>query len=185
MASPRFHKSEAVIDTSCLQCLLNLEDSFPTYKLFRALSLRYYAIHIPQHVWNEIVRRGRRRSQLQRLLREYSFFARCDSGDDHSARLLYDKQTNPKASIDRGEAEAIIQARERGISEVLIDERKGRRIAAAHTLTPKGIVGLIVEFKRNDIIPAARPLFDECHRTGFRLGKNLIDRALRELGELS
>jgi hypothetical protein len=83
MASPRFHKSEAVIDTSCLQCLLNLEDSFPSYKLFRALSLRYYAIHIPQHVWNELVRRGRRRSQLQRLLREYSFFARCDIGDDH------------------------------------------------------------------------------------------------------
>jgi len=33
--SPRFVRSEAVIDSSCLQCLLALDLSFPDYKLFR------------------------------------------------------------------------------------------------------------------------------------------------------
>lgn len=183
MPAPRFRKSEAVIDSSCLQCLLTLEKSFPAYKLFRALSLRYYAIHIPRHVWSETARHGRRRAQLQRLLDDYPFFKRCHVGDDHKARLLYDKLTNPLARIDRGEAEAIIQAQERGISQVLIDERRGRQIAKAHTLTPKGIVGLIKDFRRNEVIPAARPLFEECKRTGFRLKNQLIDEALRDLCE--
>jgi len=184
MPSSRFLKSQAVIDTSCLQCLMELELSFPKYGLLRALSLRYYAIHIPQHVWNEIARHGRRRSQLQRLLKDYPFFRRCSVGDDYNAKLLYDRQTNPKARIDRGEAEAIIQAREREISEVLIDEKKGRRIAQAHTLNPRGIVGIIKEFKLNEIIPEAAPLFEECRRNRFRLPEREVEEVLREIGEL-
>ena len=181
--SPRFVRSEAVIDSSCLQCLLALDLSFPDYKLFCALSLRYYTVHIPRHVWNEVARHGHRRSHLRRLLREYPFFVRCHVGDDHNARLLYDRRTNPKARIDRGEAETIIQARERGVSGVLIDERKGRKIAQAHTLNPRGIVGLIKEFKLNDIIPEARPLFEECKRIRFWLDDKLIESVLREIGE--
>ncbi len=172
-----------VIDSSCLRCLLALDISFPDYKVFGALSLRYYAVHIPQPVWNEIARIGRRRSQLQRLLRDYPFFSRCTVNNDHDARLLYDRLTDPHAPIDRGEAEAIIQARERGISEVLIDEKKGRRIAQAHTLNPRGIVGLIREFKLNEVIPQARPLFEECKRNRFWLDESLIEDVLKETGE--
>jgi predicted nucleic acid-binding protein len=181
--SPRFVRSEAVIDTSCLQCLMMLERSFPRYNLLRALSLRYYSIHIPQHVWNEIVRHGRRRRQLQQLLKTHPFFIRCNVGDPYTARLLFDKQRNPNAKIDRGEAEAIIQARERGISDVLIDEKQGRKIAEAHTLNPKGVIGLICEFKQSEIVPEARPLFVKCKHMGFRLKDALVNETLHLLGE--
>jgi predicted nucleic acid-binding protein len=147
MASSQFRKSEAVIDTSCLQCLMQLDSAFPEYRLLRALTLRYYAIYIPKQVWNEFARHGHRRAQLQRLRKNHSIFKQCTIGDDHSARLLYDRQTNPKAQIDRGEAEAIIQARERGISDVLMDEKRGRKIAEAHTLEPRGVIGIIKELK--------------------------------------
>jgi len=163
---------------------MELDVSFPKYRLLQALSLRYYAIHIPRHVWNEIVRHGRRRSQLQQLLKDYPFFKRCSVGDDHNAKLLYDRQTNPQAPIDRGEAETIIQARERGISDVLIDEKRGRKIAQAHTLSPRGIVGLIREFRLNEVIPEAGPLFEQCKRNRFRLPKSEVEKVLREVGEL-
>src|SRR5205823_4847564 len=65
----------------------------------------------------------------------------------------------------------------------LIDERKGRKIAQAHTLNPRGIVGLIKEFKLNEIIPEARPLFEECKRIRFWLDDKLIESVLREIGE--
>ena len=185
MPRSRFEKSEAVIDSSCLICLIMLDQNFPRYGLLNALSLRYYVVHIPQHVWNEVGRKGRKRYSLKRLAQRHQFFRKCDVGSQHDARLLYDRQTNPIAPIDRGEAEAIIQARERGISEVLIDEQRGRQIAEAHTLTPKGIVGLIKDFKLNDIIPEARPLFEKCKRSGFRLKDKLVEDALREIGELT
>jgi predicted nucleic acid-binding protein len=183
MSRSRFVRSQAVIDASCLQCLLMLDVLFPAYRLLRALSLRYDKIHIPQHVWNEIVRHGHRRTQIHKLLEDYRFFKRCNVLNDHDAKLLYDRHTNPEAPIDRGEAEAIIQARECGISEVLMDEKRGRQIAEAHTLNPKGVIGLIKDFKLNDIIPEARPLFEECKRMGFRLKDRLVNEALREMGE--
>lgn len=104
-------------------------------------------------------------------------------GSQHEAKLLYDKQTNPKAAIHRGEAEVIIQAREREVSEILIDERKGTSIARAHNLNPRGIVGLIREFKLSGVIPEARPLFEECKRNRFWLPKTLIEDLLKEVGE--
>lgn len=183
MPRSRFQKSEAVIDASCLLCMLALNRAFPGYDLLNALSLRYYSVHIPQHVWNEVSRKGRTRRSLKRVIAKYPFFQRCSVGSQHDAKLLYDRQTNPRARIDRGEAETIIQARERGISEVLIDERRGTMMALAHNLNPRGIVGIIREFKLNDIIPEARPLFDACRQNRFWLSDKLIEEVLRETGE--
>lgn len=183
MARRRFAKSKAVIDTSCLRCLLLLDLSFPQYNLFRALFLRYYTVHIPQFVWNEISRKGHKRGQLNRTLRRHPFLKRCNVIDEYAAQLLYDIKRNPNALIDRGEAEAIIQAREIGASEVLIDEGRGRGIAQAHSLNVKGVIGLIRDFKLSGIISEARPLFEECQRHGFWIGNRLLRQVLKEIGE--
>lgn len=183
MPRSRFVKSKAVIDTSCLQCLLLLDLSFPQYNLFRALFLRYQSVHIPQYVVNEISRKGRKRGQLNRTLQNYPSLKKCNVVDDYAAQLLYDRKRNPTAPINRGEAEAIIQAREIGASEVLIDERKGSKIAQAHSLSVKGILGLIKEFKLNGIIPEAKPLFEECRRHGFWIADELLKQVLKEIEE--
>lgn len=179
----RFQKSEAVIDSSCLVCMMVLNREFPRYQLINALSLRYDKVYIPQHVWNEVGRKSRTRGSLKRLLSKHPFFRRCNVGSEHDAKLLYDRLTNPHARIDRGEAETIVQARDRGISEVLIDERKGTAMATAHNLSPRGIVGIIRELKRNDIIPEARPLFEACRKNRFWLSDALVQEVLEELEE--
>ena len=183
MPRSRFEKSEVVIDSSCLRCMLVLNRVFPQYRLFNALALRYYVVHIPHHVWNEVGRKGHTRGPLKRLVQRHQIFQRCDVGSQHRAKLLYDRQTNPRAPIHRGEAETIIQAQELGISEVLMDERKGTKIALAHSLNPRGIVGLIREFTLNGVIPEARPLFEECKRNRFWLDDELIESVLKETGE--
>lgn len=183
MPRSRFVKLKAVIDTSCLRCLLLLDLSFPQYNLFRALFLRYYSVHIPRHVVNEISRKGRKRGQLNRVLQQYPSLMKCNVLDQYAAQLLYDRKRNPGATIDRGEAEAIIQAREIGAAEVLIDERQGTKIAQAHSLSVKGVLGLIKEFKLNGIIPEAKPLFEECRRHGFWIADELFNRILEEIGE--
>lgn len=114
MPHKRFGRLGAVTDSSFLRCLLLLDFAFPQYRLPRALQLRYQVVHIPQHVWNEVVRRGRKRSQLQQLVKDYPFFKKCEVLEPYDAQLLYDRKSNPEAPIDRGEAEAIIQARQLG-----------------------------------------------------------------------
>ena len=183
MARRRFLKQQAVIDSSCLRCLMFLDLAFPQFRLPRALQLRYEGIHIPTFVWNEVARRGRKRPQLQKLVKDHSFFRRCSVLNPHDAQLLYDLRLNPDAPIDRGEAEAIIQARELAITNILIDERRGTRIARAHSLNARGTVGLVKEFKQIGIISEARPLFEECLRQKFWIDDELLSETLKELGE--
>ena len=183
MPRRRFLRLQAVTDSSCLQCLILLDLSFPSLAVVRGLQLRYEIIHIPDHVWNEVGRRNRRRFQLRKFVRDHPFFKRCSLTNPYDSRLLYDRRTNPEARIDRGEAEAIIQARERGLTDVLIDERKGTRIAKAHSLNPRGVLGLIQELTLLGIVEKAKPLIDECRRYGFWLDDDLVASVLRELGE--
>jgi hypothetical protein len=40
----------------------------------------------------------------------------------------------------------------RGVLEVLIDDKEGRKIATRHTLTVRGTLGVLIEFKKLDIV---------------------------------
>lgn len=183
MPRRQFLRLQAVIDSSCLQCLLLLDFAFPGLAIARGLQLHYETIHIPDHVWNEVGRRSRRRFQLRKFVRNHPFFKRCSITNPHDSKLLYDRRTNPEARIHRGEAEAIIQARERGLTEILIDERRGTSIAKAHSLNPRGVLGLIKELKLLGIIEEPRPLVEECRRHGFWLNDELVASALKEMEE--
>lgn len=180
---PRFVISEAVIDTSCLRCLLHLDFSLD-FDIFRALSLRYNKVLIPRHVWREASRKGRSRLRLQRLLQDYSFLKKCSVTNAVRCQLLYDCKLSPDAALNQGEAEAIIQASEREVSDILIDERKGRLMAQRHSLNVKGILGLLVDFKRMGFIPDVKPLIEKLKRDiDFRIGEEILNQALEEIGE--
>ncbi len=62
--------------------------------------------------------------------------------------------------LDKGEAEAIALALELGADQVLIDERRGRRIAARLNLRYTGILGILVEAKNRRLISEVKPLLD-------------------------
>lgn len=86
--------------------------------------------------------------------------------------------------VDGGEAEAIELAKELHADLLLIDERKGRRLAVAEGVSVIGLLGVVVLAKRRGLIPSARDLIAGLRdQAGFYLSRDLVDRALASVGE--
>ena len=175
---PRPRPATVVLDTSCLLCLLHLD-------LLPKLILRYSAVYLPIHLLHEARRRGKSRYPLKSVLKSYPFLKRCKVGDEHEARLLYDPHLEPDIPIHQGEAEVIIQARERQAAEVIIDDSDGREVATRHSLNVRGTVRLLIELRRAEIIrQEIRPLVEKCRTDlGFRISDDVLDQILKEIGE--
>jgi len=83
-----------------------------------------------------------------------------------------------------GEAEAIAMAIEQDQALLLMDERRGRRIARGTGLRVIGVLGILVASKRKGFIGAVRPLLDALvSDAGFWVGQDLYARVLRDAGE--
>jgi predicted nucleic acid-binding protein len=79
--------------------------------------------------------------------------------------------------LDDGEADAISLAKERGISNVLIDEYRGRKIATAEgllVLPTLAVLELAAERNLLDLPSTVEAL----RRTSYRVRKEMIDAAL-------
>lgn len=89
--------------------------------------------------------------------------------------------------LDRGEAETIALAIELNADLVLLDEKIGRKLAQRHGLKVAGILGMLVEAKSKQIIPAIKPELDSLTtEAGFfinpALRADILDLA-NELGD--
>ncbi|CCI21527.1 conserved hypothetical protein [Microcystis aeruginosa PCC 9808] len=86
--------------------------------------------------------------------------------------------------LDKGEAEAIALALELGADQVLIDERRGRRIAARLNLRYTGILGILVEAKNRGLISEVKPLLDALiNQAGFWVAAPLYSSVLQIVDE--
>lgn len=86
--------------------------------------------------------------------------------------------------MDEGAAEAIVLAEEVRADLLLIDERRGRRLAQQRGLPVLGLLGLVLIAKRRALIPSARQLLRRLHQeAGVFLDADLRERALRTVGE--
>jgi uncharacterized protein len=87
-------------------------------------------------------------------------------------------------SLDPGEAAAIALAFELNADRLLIDERLGRIIATQYNIKIRGILGILVNAKDQELIPDIQPILDRLiQEAGFRVSQALYDRTLREAGE--
>lgn len=86
--------------------------------------------------------------------------------------------------LDLGEAEAIALALELKADRLLIDERRGRLVAARLNLGYIGILGILVEAKSQKLIPAVKPLLDTLRdRAGFWIAAPLYNSVLQLVEE--
>ena len=91
-----------------------------------------------------------------------------------------------REELDPGEAEAIIVAAELEAGLLLVDEKRGRRIAMDRGLKVTGLLGVLAEAKERGLIPRCQPVLDDMIRiAGFWIGDDLRSRYLRSLNELN
>ncbi len=100
-----------------------------------------------------------------------------------SVQRVIDLQTN-QSGIDQGEAEAMVLAQELEATLLLIDERRGRAVAEMLGLNVTGLLGVLLQAKRNNFIAAVKPLLDQLIQIGdFRVSRELYDTVLALAGE--
>ncbi|WP_019503028.1 DUF3368 domain-containing protein [Pseudanabaena sp. PCC 6802] len=86
--------------------------------------------------------------------------------------------------LDIGEAEAIALALEVHADWVLIDERRGRLLAASLKLRYTGILGILVEAKSQGLIAKVKPLLDALsNEAGFWVAEPLYKHILQLVNE--
>jgi predicted nucleic acid-binding protein len=89
------------------------------------------------------------------------------------------------AELDRGEASVIAGAKALGVRNVLIDERKARRIASAvFGLTVRGSAGLLLEAKRRGLIPVVRPCLESMISGGYFISDAVVAACVAAAGEI-
>ena len=114
------------------------------------------------------------RDQLIEVLSQARIHPRQSSPD----RLLH-------TELDEGEAAVISAAMRLGLSAVILDERKARRIASrVYGLEVKGSAGLLVEAKNRGMIESVKPHLEGMIEGGYFLGPNLVAACLAAAGEV-
>lgn len=98
-------------------------------------------------------------------------------------------QTAPNAELTvhlhPGEAEAILFAQELRADALIMDERRGRQMAAGRGITVVGVFGLLRESYRRGLIQNPLELAAQLRASGFRASLALVRRFEEQIHELS
>ena len=87
-------------------------------------------------------------------------------------------------NIDLGEAEAIILSIELKADLLLMDERRGRAVASSYGLNVTGLLGVLLQAKKQGLIPAIKPLIDRLiAQADFRVTPQLYAIVLQSADE--
>ncbi|MDL1976123.1 MAG: DUF3368 domain-containing protein [Deltaproteobacteria bacterium] len=130
-------------------------------------------IYIPREVYDEL--KSKKAPGYQEIDAPY-FQVREIQGAPYIGFLLHD--------LDRGEAEAILLAKELQADTLIIDERIGYAIAKAQGLHVIGTLTVLLMAKEHGLISTVKPLLDEMIRKGRWYSQFVYKDFLKKIGEL-
>jgi predicted nucleic acid-binding protein len=129
---------------------------------------------IPEAVYDELVGKGQQRPGAVEVERAEWIRRRAISDQTAIAHL--------PSTLHTGERHAILLAQELGLG-LLIDERRGRRIAAERGVEVFGSLWILAEAKRRGIITQTRPLVVSMQADGYWIDEDLLRLFFQQLGE--
>ncbi|PHS36912.1 MAG: hypothetical protein COB07_11860 [Sulfurovum sp.] len=131
------------------------------------LSNLFMKIYIPSTVYKEI--------SVKKEIALPSFMAVVEVEESNDLTLL-------RKLLDDGESEAIVLAKEMKLG-LIIDEKKGRKIAVNYGVEIIGLLGLIyLNIKKGHMTEDSAKLFlDEALAHGYRINKKLILQMFKSL----
>ena len=111
----------------------------------------YGEITIPEAVFQEIT--SDNLPGCQEVTSLSWFIKKAITNKDETASLAME--------LDTGEAEAITLSLELKAGLLLIDERKGKLVADRFAVKNVGVLGILLEAKKKNLIKAVKPLLDD------------------------
>ena len=144
--------------------------------LLRLLPSQFDEVLIPDVVLSECTAQARRPG-AQAIL------AAKDAGILGAAPVPEAERFAAAHLLDKGEAAALLLAQERSCP-ALIDERRGRRVAAQLGIPLVGTLGVLLAARKAGEVPALRPLLEALTAFGYRLRPDLVRETLRRAGEV-
>jgi predicted nucleic acid-binding protein len=131
-----------------------------------------------RQLFGEVVIPPAVKAEIERTHQDFPQWLQVRQLRDRAQALVYQR------IVDRGEAEAIALAQELKANWLLIDERKGRRLAKEAGVPVLGLVGVILTAKRGRLIRSARELLNQLERdAGIYLTEDVKEVALKSVGE--
>ena len=152
-----------VSDSTTIIILLNIDR-------VDILSNIFNKVYIPVKVYDEIV-------IDEKIILDDNFFIKKEIKDKSLQKLLLKR-------LDAGESEAIVLSGEMNLS-LIIDEKKGRKVARNMGINIFGLIGLLIINYKNGQLSSqeAVALFFEAKKAGFRVSTKLEDDFLQIVSE--
>lgn len=158
--------------------MIIIADSSPLIALaiinkLHLLSDIFQEIIVPFSVHQEIAQSDKKFSSL---LQEWTkpFIKKCNNTDAFNAYQL---------SLGKGESEAIVLSKEFKESILLLDDKKGRKVAKLENQKVIGTIGILILAKEKGLISEIRSSLNLFEEHDIHLSKSLIERALEISGE--
>lgn len=158
--------------------MLIISDTSPLTNLIRIkeldlLKLLYTEVVIPEKVQDELLNYENQKDEIDK--RDWIIVKKVSNSEE--VKKL-------EAELDTGEAEAIVLAKELEADLIIIDERKGRKIAEENGLKIIGLLGVLIQAKRMGYVKELKSLLNELiDNVGFRVSQELYNRILKEVNE--
>jgi predicted nucleic acid-binding protein len=133
-----------------------------------------HEVWIPDVVWEELTLKSGAQPEIPTLV---ALFSSCVRQSDEAIRKVFQTQ------VDAGEAAALALAIHQPHALLLMDDRRGRLLAANQGLRCTGTLGLLLRAKRQGHVKALSPLIQSLRLHGMFLSAELENEALHAAGE--
>jgi len=132
-------------------------------------------VFVSEEVFKEVVERGKGKPG-SKVIKETAWIEAEPVKDKIQVAFLL-------GSLEKGEAEVLVLARELEADLILLDEKKARKSAVIAGFEIMGLLGLFILAKNLGLIHEVRPLINELMIKKFRISDKIIEKTLKKVSE--